>query len=400
LVLKSTLGSTSCGFIFIILPIQFTHIGLAPFFSKSLVHFDFVEPTPIQSAVIPAILKVKDVLGIAKTGSGKTAAFVLPILQQLELAQISQHRDPSVLVLVPTRELADQVTQVFRKFLPSLSSGVSCLAVYGGVSINTQMQALRRVDVLVATPGRLLDLVEKNAVRLSRIQTLVLDEADKILSLGFKEEVDQLLRLLPVKRQNLLFSATLSDDVSVMQRVILQDPQVLQVDAVGESLQQIHQQGYFVSVERKGVLLRYLIKNEQLQQVLVFVSSHKKADNVAAKLVKNKINACAIHSKMGQNIRRDVLKKFKDGHLAVLVSTDILARGIDIDSLSCVINYELPRSPKDFIHRIGRTGRAGSSGEAISLITPNEEHHFNVIQKKMGQRVSMVQSEGLDLRGY
>ena len=378
----------------------FSQFGLAPFFSKSLSHFNYAEPTPIQSAAIPAILKGQDVLGIAKTGSGKTAAFVLPILQQLEVAQISQHRDPTVLVLVPTRELADQVTQVFREFLPSLTSGVSCLAVYGGVSINTQMQALRRVDVLVATPGRLLDLIEKNAVRLSNIQTLVLDEADKMLNLGFQEEVDQLLRLLPVKRQNLLFSATLSEDVSAMQRVVLKDPLVLQIDEVGESPQQIHQEGYFVTEERKGVLLRYLIKHEQLQQVLVFVSSHKKADNVTAKLVKNKINACAIHSKMGQNVRRDALKKFKDGRVTVLVSTDLLARGIDIDCLSYVINYELPRSPKDYIHRIGRTGRAGASGEAISLITPAEEHHFGVIQKKMGQRVAMVQSDGLDLRGY
>jgi len=383
-----------------ILLMPFSQFGLAPFFSKSLAHFDYAQPTPIQSAAIPAILKDHDVLGIAKTGSGKTAAFVLPILQQLEEAQISQHRDPTVLVLVPTRELADQVTQVFREFLPSLTAGVSCVAVYGGVSINTQMQALRRVDVLVATPGRLLDLLDKNAVRLTCVQTLVLDEADKILSLGFQDEVDQLLRLLPVKRQNLLFSATLSEDVSAMQRLILNDPVVLQIDEVGESLEQIHQEGYFVTEERKGVLLRYLIKHEQLQQVLVFVSSHQKADNVAAKLLKNKINACAIHSKMGQNVRRDALKKFKDGRVAVLVSTDLLARGIDIDCLSYVINFELPRSPKDYIHRIGRTGRAGASGAAISLITPGEVHHFNVIQKKMGQRVLMVQSDGLDLRGY
>ncbi|KRP36429.1 MAG: RNA helicase [Opitutaceae bacterium BACL24 MAG-120322-bin51] len=378
----------------------FSQFGLAPFFSKALAHVDYVEPTPIQSAAIPAILKGKDVLGIAKTGSGKTAAFVLPILQQLEEAQISQHRDPTVLVLVPTRELADQVTQVFREFLPSLTSGVSCLAVYGGVSINTQMQALRRVDILVATPGRLLDLIEKSAVRLTCIQTLVLDEADKILNLGFQEEVDQLLNLLPVQRQNLLFSATLSDDVSAMQRVILKDPLVLQIDEVGESLEQIHQEGYFVTEERKGVLLRYLIKHEQLQQVLVFVSSRKKADNVVAKLCKNKINASAIHSQMGQNARRDALQQFKDGRVSVLVATDLLSRGIDIDCLSHVINYELPRSPKDYIHRIGRTGRAGSRGEAISLITPDEAHHFSVIQKKMGQRVAMTQSDGLDLRGY
>lgn len=378
----------------------FSQLGLAPIFSPALAQFDYAEPTPIQRVAIPAILKGQDVLGIAKTGSGKTAAFVLPILQQLEGTLVSPHREPSVLVLVPTRELADQVAQVFREFMPSLSSGVSCLAVYGGVSINTQMQALRRVDVLVATPGRLLDLLSKNAVRLSFIRTLVLDEADKILNLGFQEEVDQLLRLLPAQRQNLLFSATLNEEVSKMQRIVLRDPQLFQVDEIGESLEQITQRGYFVTEERKGVLLRYLIKSEQLKQVLVFVSSRQKADNLVFKLRKNKINTCAIHSKMGQQARREALQQFKARRVSVLVATDLLARGIDVDCLSHVINYELPRSPKDYIHRIGRTGRANAKGEAISLITPAEEHHFKVIQKQMGQRVEMAQSDELDLTGY
>lgn len=235
---------------------SFSQLGLAPFFSKALTHSGYAEPTPIQRAAIPAILKGTDVLGIAKTGSGKTAAFVLPILQQLEGALLSPHRAPTVLVLVPTRELADQVTQVLREFMPSLTSRLSCLAVYGGVSINTQMQALRRVDVLVATPGRLLDLLGKNALRLSAIRTLVLDEADQLLNLGFEEAVNQILSLLPAPRQNLLFSATLSKDVAAMQRLILKDPLVLQIDEVGASLEQIQQRGYFVSEERKGLLLR------------------------------------------------------------------------------------------------------------------------------------------------
>lgn len=378
----------------------FSSTGLAPYFSHALAHFDYVEPTEIQQASIPAILHGADVLGVAKTGSGKTAAFVLPILQQLEAMGHSAHREPRVLVLVPTRELADQVTQVFREFMPSLRTRLSCLAVYGGVSINAQMQALGRVDILVATPGRLLDLLSKNAVRLSSIRTLVLDEADKILNLGFQYEVDQLLSLLPAQRQNLLFSATLNEDVSAMQRLILKVPLLLQVDEVGESLEQIRQRGYFVTEERKGVLLRYLIKVEKLKQVLVFVSSRKKADNLVFKLRKNKISASAIHSKMGQESRREALQQFKAGRVTVLVATDLLARGIDIDSLSHVINYELPRSPKDYIHRIGRTGRAGASGEAISLITPDEAHHFEVIQKKMGQRVEMEPSDELDLSGY
>jgi len=378
----------------------FSQLGLAPLFTKALAHANYAAPTPIQLAAIPVILKGLDVLGIAKTGSGKTAAFVLPILQQFEETLVTPQRGPTVLVLVPTRELADQVSQVVRDFKPSLTSRVSCLAVYGGVSINTQMQALRHVDILVATPGRLLDLLEKNAVQLSSIRTLVMDEADKLLNQGFEEELNQILNLLPVSRQNLLFSATLNDQVSKMQRLILTDPQVLQVDEVGESLEHIHQHGYFVSEERKGPLLRYLIKNEQMAQVLVFVSSRKKADNITFKLRKNKINAWPIHSKMGQQTRRDTLEGFKEGLFPVLVTTDLLARGIDIDSLSHVINYELPRSPKDYIHRIGRTGRADATGEAISLITPEEAQHFNLIQKKMGQCVAMVQSDEIDLSGY
>jgi ATP-dependent RNA helicase RhlE len=378
----------------------FTQLGLASYFSKALAGSGFAEPTPIQRAAIPAILQGHDVLGIAKTGSGKTAAFVLPILQQLETANVASQRAPSVLIMVPTRELADQALQVLREFVPSLSARVSCLAVYGGVSINTQMQALRRVDVLVATPGRLLDLLEKNALRLSSVHTLVLDEADKLLNLGFEEELNQVLAALPTKRQNLLFSATLNKDVSAMQRLILKDPHILEIDEVGESLEQIQQRGYLVSEERKGPLLRYLIKHDALEQVLVFVSSRKKADNLTLKLRKNDIHACAIHSKMGQQTRRETLEIFKAGGIRVLVTTDLLARGVDIDALSHVINYELPRSPKDYLHRIGRTGRAQATGEAISLITPEEAHHFEVIQKKMGQLVEMQPSEALDLSGY
>jgi len=345
-------------------------------------------------------MKKRDVLGIAKTGSGKTAAYVLPILERLQGAVLGEYREPMVLVLVPTRELAEQVSQVFDEFIPSLSDRPRCLAVYGGVSINTQMQGLGRVNILVATPGRLLDLVEKNAVRLSSITTLVLDEADKMLNLGFKEEVDRIITLLPVKRQNLLFSATLSEDLSLIQQVLLRDALVIKITEEVNTLDLIRQQGYLVSEERKGPLLRYLIKEGDLKQVLVFTSSTAKADNVVIKLTKNGIQASAVHSKMGQQVRRDTLRRFKAGNLRVLVATDLLARGIDIEYLPCVINYELPRSPKDYIHRIGRTGRAESAGDAISLITPEEAHHFKVIQKKMGKRVAMIESAEINLRGF
>jgi len=379
---------------------SFSSLGILPTLIQQLDLHGYVHPTPIQSGAIPAIIDQKDLLGIAKTGSGKTASFVLPILQNLQLNPIRQHREPSVLVLVPTRELADQVNQVFQDFLPALSERLSCLAVYGGVSINPQMQALARVNILVATPGRLLELVEKNAVKLSSISTLVLDEADKMLNLGFKDEVDQILSLLPKRRQNLLFSATLSKDISSIQHVLLHEPVLVSITSEADEIDLINQRGYFVSEERKGPLLRYLIKHENLQQVLVFASSIHKVDAIVNKLCKNKIDANAIHAKMSQQARRESLQDFKAGKLRVLVATDLLSRGIDIEYLPCVINYELPRSPKDYIHRIGRTGRAESPGDAISLVTPDELHHFRVIQKKMGKRVSMHQSDEIDLHGY
>lgn len=379
----------------------FTKLGLAAYFLDALAHYRYADPTPIQTAAIPAILARKDVLGIAKTGSGKTACYVLPILQQLEEALAFQYREPTVLVLVPTRELADQVREVFLDFMPCVNEDFNCFAVYGGVSINTQMQKLGKVNILVATPGRLLDLVDKNALRLSSVETLVLDEADKILNLGFKEEVDRILDLLPAKRQNLLFSATLSPDLSQVQQVLLTDPVVCRIEVIEGSLELIDQVAYTISEARKGPFLRYLIKSQYAdRQVLVFVASKRRADNLVLKLCKNGIQAAAVHSKMGQNTRRDTLQRFKSGRLHVLVATDLLARGIDIDALPCVINFELPRSPKDYIHRIGRTGRAELRGDAISLITSEELAHFNVIQKKMGQAVQLKDGDAVDLVGY
>lgn len=379
----------------------FSKLGLAAYFIDALAHYRYTEPTPIQTAAIPAILARKDVLGIAKTGSGKTACYVLPILQQLEEALAFQYREPTVLVLVPTRELADQVREVFLDFMPCVNEEFNCFAVYGGVSINTQMQKVGKVNILIATPGRLLDLVEKNAVRLSSVETLVLDEADKILNLGFKEEVDRILGLLPEKRQNLLFSATLSPDLSEVQQVLLNDPVVCEIEVVEGSLELIDQSAYTISEMKKGPFLRYLIKSQYAdRQVLIFVASKRRADNLVQKLCKNGIKAAAVHSKMGQNTRRDTLQRFKIGRLHVLVATDLLARGIDINSLPCVVNYELPRSPKDYIHRIGRTGRAETRGDAISLITPAELAHFNVIQKEMGQAIPMNDGDAVDLDGY
>ena len=356
----------------------------------------FAEPTPIQREAIPAILKGRDVLGIARTGSGKTAGYLLPILQRLSKQGLAKHREPSVLILVPTRELADQVHHVARKFLTALESPLRCRAVFGGVSLNRQMQAMGRVDLLVATPGRLLDLLRKNAFRLSAVKTLVLDEADKMLNLGFQDELEQVRSLLPVPCQTLLFSASASQILSEQ----LHQAVVIQIEDEEGQKALIEQRAYAVSAERKGPFLRYLIKQGELQQVLVFVSSTLSGDRVLNKLSKNGISAALIHSKMSQGGRRESLADFQSGKVRVLVATDLLSRGIDIQELPCVINYELPRSPKDYLHRIGRTGRAEQSGQAISLITPEERHHFKIIQKKMGKRVELLDGSEVNLHGY
>lgn len=378
----------------------FSYLGLSPRIINRLSQLDFSKPYPIQEQVIPEVLKGRDILGIAQTGSGKTASYVLPILSLLEKKESKRNRAIEALVLVPTRELAMQVQEVIGNFSSSLEPRLRSMAVYGGVSINPQMKALMGVRLLVATPGRLLELIESNALTLSQLQVLVLDEADKMLNLGFKEEVDRILALLPKKRQNLLFSATLSEDLESITRLFLKDPLVVKIESEKENLDLISQTGYFVSEERKGPLLRYLIKQNDMQQVLIFTSSIYQAENVAEKLRKNGIQANSIHSKKSQEARTKALKSFKDGHMRVLVATDLIARGIDIQFLPFVINYELPRSPKDYIHRIGRTGRAENPGEAISLITPDEQHHFRVIQKKMKKWVTMINSEGFDLKGY
>lgn len=377
---------------------SFSDLGLLPYIVDSISKQDYQKPTPIQERVIPIVLKGKDLLGIAPTGSGKTAAYVIPILQGLEGKTTTKNRHINVLVLVPTRELAVQVESVFQDFSNDLPFKFKTMAVFGGVSINPQMIGMQHINVLVATPGRLLELVDSNAMHFNDLTTLVLDEADKMLNLGFKKEMDRIFALLPVKRQNLLFSATLSADVKAVENVLLRNPEVIKVEAEQQSIELINQIGYFVSPEKKGPLLRYLIKSNDWQQVLVFTSSVYQADVVAEKLKKNGINAQAIHSKKSQGNRNDTLTKFKSGNLKVLVATDLLARGIDIAFLPHVINYELPRSPKDFVHRIGRTGRAENPGDAITFVTEEDKHHFGVIQKKMKQWITMIDSNSLELR--
>ncbi|MFY0688465.1 MAG: DEAD/DEAH box helicase [Cyclobacteriaceae bacterium] len=377
---------------------SFKDLGLAPYLLETISKQAFEKPTRIQEQAVPVILKGKDVLGIAPTGSGKTASYVLPLLQNLHRTTKTRDRHINVLVLVPTRELAVQVENVFQTLSEQLPFPFKSMAAFGGASINPQMKGMFRVNVLVATPGRLLDLKESNAVHFDDLNTLVLDEADKMLNLGFKKEMDRIFELLPPKRQNLLFSATLSPQVQSIERVLLKHPTVVKIDPVKEAIELINQVGYTVSPEKKGPLLRHLIKSNDWKQVLVFTSSVYQADLVADKLRKNGIKAQATHSKKSQGKRSETLAAFIDGELTVLVSTDLLSRGIDIIDLPIVINYELPRSPKDFVHRIGRTGRAEHPGDAITFVTEEDQHHFRVIQKKMKYRMPMIDAENLDLK--
>jgi len=379
---------------------SFSNLGLSWALLEALDTNNLKEAYPIQKEAIPAILKGRDILGIAPTGSGKTMAYVLPILMNVN-ANKSKNRQVENLVLVPTRELANQVRDVFERFKILLQQRMKTLAVFGGVAINPQMQALRNVDILVATPGRLLELVESNALKLDHVDVLVLDEADKMLNLGFKEEMKKVFGLLPKDCQTLLFSATLSSDISSFRDGLLRDPVVIKlVEEEEKDIELIDQVAYFVNQDKKGPLLRYLIKEKEMQQVLIFASSAYQAEHIADKLRRKAIHATAMHGKKSQGARTENLRKFKTGKLRVLVATDLLGRGIDIEFLPYVINYDLPRSPKDYIHRIGRTGRAESPGQAISLVSPEEEAHFKVIQKKTGKWVTRIEAESIDLKGF
>jgi len=361
-----------------------------------LYNLDYKRPYPIQKAIIPHIIEGKDVLGIAQSGSGKTASYILPILMRLQSKKAIGNRHPEVLVLAPSRELVIQIEEVFKMFSSELPEPIESLAVYGGKSINPQMLALPNVRFLVATPGRLLELLELNAVNLSRIDVLVLDEADKLLNSGFRKEMETLLEYLPKQRQDLLFSATLSEAVSSVKEILLHRPVVINVEEEKEALSQIKQLAYRVSNEKKGPLLRHIIKTNNFSQVLVFVSSGHRAEAVARKLTNNKIQSISIHGKLSQSARINALNLFKNKKVQVLVSTDLLSRGIDIPYMPCVINYELPRSSKDYIHRIGRTGRAKHSGLAISLVAPEEEAHFKIIQKKIKKWIDIIDSQNID----
>ncbi|WP_294317960.1 DEAD/DEAH box helicase [uncultured Chryseobacterium sp.] len=379
---------------------SFESLGLSSNIIRSIKKLGYLKPFPVQEQAVPVILQGKDLMGIAETGSGKTACFVMPILEKLQDADVKKNRNVQALILVPTRELAIQIDEVFRAFTDGLKREIRTMAVYGGVSINPQMKGIFGVEVLIATPGRLLDLIEHNALSISEIKHLVVDEADKMFQLGFEEEMKRLFAMMPVAKQTILFSATLNDKVAELKERLSIDPVVIEIKKEKVEIENIEQLAYHVAPENKGPFLRYLIKEKKVEKALVFVSSTRSADNLVEKLKKNKIKAVAIHSQKSQGARRNNLEEFKVNGAQILVATDLIGRGIHIESLPCVINYELPRSPLDYIHRIGRTGRAHEKGTAISILTDDELQHFRVIQKKMGRKIPLQRTEGLDLHGY
>jgi ATP-dependent RNA helicase RhlE len=379
---------------------SFESLGLSQNIIHSVKKMGYLKPFPIQEQAVPVILQGKDLMGIAQTGSGKTACFVMPILEKLQNAEVKKDRNVQILILVPTRELAIQIDEVFRAFTDNLKREVRTMAVYGGVSINPQMKGMFGVEVLIATPGRLLDLIDHKALSISQIKHLVIDEADKMFQLGFGEEMNKLFAIMPVAKQTTLFSATLNDKVAEMKERLSINPTIIEIKKEEVEIDNIEQLAYHVSPENKGPFLRYLIKEKKVEKALIFVSSTRSADNLVEKLKKNKIKAVAIHSQKSQGARRNNLEEFKVNGAQILVATDLIGRGIHIESLPCVINYELPRSPLDYIHRIGRTGRAGEKGTAISILTDDELQHFRVIQKKMGKKVTLQRTEDINLHGY
>lgn len=370
---------------------------LFPALLRALDEVGHAQPTAIQMAAIPAILQGRDVLGSAQTGSGKTAAFALPLLQQLSGAPLTKSRVVRGLVLVPTRELAAQVGEsivALGKYLPQRPK---VAVVFGGVSINPQMRGLRSgADIVVATPGRLIDLLEHNALNISGVQTLVLDEADRLLDSGFDQELQRIVAVLPAKRQNLFFSATLPAAIEALAAGMLRDPLRVEILAKDGGKPDIVQRAIEVDAGRRTQLLRHLVQTEKWSRMLVFVATKHAAEIVADKLRKVHINAEPFHGELSQGKRTQVLMDFKAETVQVVVATDVAARGLDIAQLPVVVNFDLPRSAVDYTHRIGRTGRAGEAGIAISFVSAATEAHLRLIEKRQGIAVAREQVEGFE----
>jgi len=371
----------------------FHHLGLCEEILRAVREQGYDSPTPVQAQAIPIVLEGRDIMAGAQTGTGKTAGFTLPILQLLQQEKAGHGKRPiRVLVLTPTRELAAQIDEsvhTYGRHLPMRSA-----VVFGGVGIQPQIDKLRRgIDILVATPGRLLDLANQRVADLSKVEILVLDEADRMLDMGFIHDIRRVLKLLPNQRQNLLFSATFSNDIKRLASGILHNPALVEV-ARNEASGQVNQVVHLVGKSQKRAMLSHLISGQNWRQVLVFTRTKHGANRLTEQLGKDGIQAAAIHGNKSQTARTKALAGFKGGHIRVLVATDIAARGLDIDQLPHVVNYELPNVPEDYVHRIGRTGRAGRTGEAMSLVCQDELKLLAGIEKLIHKKIPVLEVEG------
>jgi len=364
---------------------NFNDLGLHESLVAKCAQLGYDEPTPIQKQAIPIILDGSDIMATAETGYGKTAAFLLPILQKLGKSKLP---GTTVLVLSPTRELANQTDAACRAIAPK---HITSTAIIGGTGYKSQMAALRRnPNLLIATPGRLIDYMEQGLVDLSKVTTLVLDEADRMLDMGFLPPIKRIVKALPTKRQTLFFSATMSSEIERIAKSMLTDPRYVSASVRGKAAITIEQTAYPVAQQSKLPLLLDILEKEKLEKVLVFTRTKRGADRIAHILEKRDHSSNRIHGDRSQSQREAALKAFKMGKTNILVATDVAARGIDIDSVSHVINYDIPEAPEDYVHRIGRTGRAGNSGRAITLFTVAEEHSMRAIEKLTGQEVERV----------
>ena len=364
----------------------FKDLGLLPVFTDKCEQLGYTEPTPVQQQAIPVLLQGGDILASAETGTGKTAAFLLPILQML--GDNKGKPGTRVLILSPTRELANQTEAACRDFAPK---GISCTAIIGGAGYKRQMDALRRgANIIIATPGRLIDFMDQGLINFNNLTHLVLDEADRMLDMGFLPSIKRIVKVIPANRQTLFFSATMSAEIEHIAYAMLKDPTYIEVSPRGKASGLIEQTAYPVAQQSKMPLLLDLLDREDFERVLVFTRTKRGADRVAHVLEKRDHKSNRIHGDRSQSQREAALRSFKSGHTNVLVATDVAARGIDIDSISHVINYDIPEAPEDYVHRIGRTGRAGNKGTAITLFTLAEEHSMRAIERLTGERVERV----------
>src|SRR5690554_2672477 len=373
----------------------FSSLGLAEPLLRAVTETGYEHPTPIQAQAIPQVLKGGDLLAAAQTGTGKTAGFTLPILHRLLTNPLQTRKpgQPRVLILTPTRELTAQVEESVRTY--GKHTTIRSMVMFGGVNINPQINALRKpLDILVATPGRLLDHAQQKTVDLSAVEILVLDEADRMLDMGFIRDIRRMLALLPKKRQNLLFSATFSDEIRALSKTVLNDPVEISVARRNTASELVSQSVVLTEQAHKRDLISYIIRQNGWHQVLVFTRTRHGANRLAERLVKDGLSAAAIHGNKSQAARTRALAGFKDGQVAVLVATDIAARGLDIDQLPFVVNFELPNVPEDYVHRIGRTGRAGSEGAAMSLVDKSEVKLLNAIEKVIKRPIERTTIEG------